>query len=247
MRLTADVLLRAESYLNPVRERELFLRGFKVPAVENLSVLQDQFDVIDFSDNEIRILDNFPRMRRLTTLLVNNNYVFRVGSIGENLPQLNTLVLTNNRIANLSEIDNIASLQNLECLSLMDNPVTQRPHYRLYVIHKMPQLKFLDFVKVKKVEREAAATLFESSEGQGVISSVQEEHQAAEQEKQQARMSAASRLTESQREQVRRAIESATTREEMDRIEKQLKTGTFVFAEEDGSNGHVGLTSANGK
>jgi hypothetical protein len=41
-------------------------------------------------------------------------------------------------------------------LSLLDNPVVLRPHYRLYTIHKLPALTLLDFAKVTQKEREAA-------------------------------------------------------------------------------------------
>lgn len=43
--------------------------------IENLGATLDQFDAIDFSDNEIRKLDGFPLLRRLKTLLVNNNRI----------------------------------------------------------------------------------------------------------------------------------------------------------------------------
>ncbi len=47
---------RASTRLNPLQDRELDLRGYKIPMIENLGVAQDQFDAIDFSDNEIRAL-----------------------------------------------------------------------------------------------------------------------------------------------------------------------------------------------
>ncbi len=47
---------RAGARLNPLQDRELDLRGYKIPMIENLGVAQDQFDAIDFSDNEIRSL-----------------------------------------------------------------------------------------------------------------------------------------------------------------------------------------------
>lgn len=34
-------------------------------------------------------------------------------------------------------------------LSLLFNPVTKRQYYRLYVIHKVPSLRVLDFCKIK--------------------------------------------------------------------------------------------------
>lgn len=47
--------------------------GYKIPVIENLGATLDQFDAIDFSDNEIRKLDGFPLLKRLKTLLMNNN------------------------------------------------------------------------------------------------------------------------------------------------------------------------------
>ncbi len=55
-----------------------------------------------------------------------------------------------------------------QVLSLLDNPVVLRPHYRLFAIHRLPALSMLDFVKVTKTEREAAAQLFASAVGQQV-------------------------------------------------------------------------------
>lgn len=54
----------------------LHLTGYKIPVIENLGATLDQFDAIDFSDNEIRKLDGFPLLRRLKTLLVNNNRIW---------------------------------------------------------------------------------------------------------------------------------------------------------------------------
>lgn len=67
----------------------------------------------------------------------------------EFLPKLHTLVLTNNRLVNLVEIDPLASFPKLQFLSLLDNNITKKPNYRLYVIHKLKSLRLLDFKKVK--------------------------------------------------------------------------------------------------
>ena len=40
-----------------------------------LVYLQDQFDTIDFSDNDVRKLDGFPLLHRLKSLLLNNNRI----------------------------------------------------------------------------------------------------------------------------------------------------------------------------
>lgn len=41
--------------------------------------MQNQFDSIDLSDNNIIILEGFPKLPRLKTLLLNNNRVTRIG------------------------------------------------------------------------------------------------------------------------------------------------------------------------
>ncbi len=61
-------MLCAPQFTNPLREREIKLRAFKIPAVENLGATQDQFDTIDLSDNEIRKLEVKMRMS-LTPIL----------------------------------------------------------------------------------------------------------------------------------------------------------------------------------
>jgi len=110
--------------------------------------------VLDLSDNEILKLENFHLLQRLQAILLNNNRLCRISKgLGEFLPRLVTLILTGNKITNLEDIDNLAELPRLTHLSLLNNPISKQEHYRLYVIHKLPKLKVLDFRKVKPSER----------------------------------------------------------------------------------------------
>jgi U2 small nuclear ribonucleoprotein A' len=196
---------------------------------------------LDISDNEIRKLNNFPAMRRLTTILANNNYISRIEKLGESLTGITSLILTNNRIANLSEIDNIATLNHLEHLSLIDNPVTLKSNYRLYVMHKIPSLKSLDFRKIQQKEKDAAKKYFKSVLGKAMLSDISaessmnsnsENHPDGRGDVAYSSSHALSEvtplvLTEEQKKIVREAIESATTKGEIDLIEKQLKVGVL--------------------
>ncbi|KAL6576511.1 hypothetical protein OROHE_000292 [Orobanche hederae] len=165
VRLTVDLIWKSPHFFNAIRERELDLRGNKLAVIENVGATEDQFDTIDLSDNEIVKLENFPYLNRLGTLLLNNNRITRINpNLGEFLPKLHTLVLTNNRLTNLVEIDPLTSLPKLQFLSLLDNNITKKPNYRLYVIHKLKSLRVLDFRKVKQKERVEAKTLFASEE-----------------------------------------------------------------------------------
>ena len=62
-------------------------------------------------------------------------------------------MLGNNRLASLSDLDPLSSLPRLRYLSLLDNPVTKQPGYRLYLIARCKQLKVLDFRKVRQQVR----------------------------------------------------------------------------------------------
>ncbi|KAF1520938.1 UNVERIFIED_CONTAM: U2 small nuclear ribonucleoprotein A', partial [Eudyptes pachyrhynchus] len=166
VKLTAELIEQAAQYTNAVRDRELDLRGYKIPVIENLGATLDQFDAIDFSDNEIRKLDGFPLLRRLKTLLMNNNRICRIGeSLEQALPSLTELILTNNNIAELGELDPLSTIKSLTYLSILRNPVTNKKHYRLYVIHKVPQVRVLDFQKVKLKERQEAEKMFKGKRG----------------------------------------------------------------------------------
>lgn len=236
----------------------------KIPAIENLAILQvrpnfpplqlhvtmnadtcllvaflqDQFDVIDFSDNDIKKLENFPTMKRLNALILNNNSISRIGSdLPEHLPKLTTVILTNNKVANISEIDRLSGCK-LECLSLLDNPITAKAQYRLYVIHKIPTLKWLDFKKVTQTEREESKKFFRTPAGKAFLGAVAQESKLLSESGAAGAAGGAGgagrnggatpQLTEEQKALVKRAIEQATTREQIDLIERQLKVSAWV-------------------
>ena len=142
VKLTPDIIEGAGQYINPIRDRELDLRGYKIPVIENLGAALDQYDTIDFSDNEIRKLDGFPYMHRVKNLMLNNNRIVRIGEGLELcLPNLSTLIMTNNSLQELADLEPLTSSTKLEFLSLLHNPVVTRRNYREYVIHKFPNLR----------------------------------------------------------------------------------------------------------
>jgi len=96
-------------------------------------------------------LGNFPRMLRLKSLSLANNRIGRIDSqLDDYIPNLATLVLTNNLIQELGDLEPLTKCRKLEYLSLLDNPVTKKKYYRLYIIHKIPSVRVLDFKRVRK-------------------------------------------------------------------------------------------------
>jgi U2 small nuclear ribonucleoprotein A' len=101
-KLDYDVLSSAPSFLNATKDRELNLRSLKLSLIENLILTKDQNEVIDLTDNQIRVLDNLPTLKRLRTLLLSENRIVRIDfSIAKYLPNLTNLILNNNHLSEL--------------------------------------------------------------------------------------------------------------------------------------------------
>lgn len=122
----------SEQRTNPLGEREIVLRGLAIPAVEHLGVTRDAFDTMDFTDNRLGRLENFPRLLRLSNLLVASNLIESLDhvNLSKNVPNLKYLELSCNQINSLLEISNLGkACSKLEFLSLTGNPVTSKCVY----------------------------------------------------------------------------------------------------------------------
>jgi U2 small nuclear ribonucleoprotein A' len=82
---------------------------------------------------------------------MNNNLLSHIdAAVGNSLPQLETLILTNNYFRELDQLEPLRNFKTLKTLSLLDNQVSKRENYRIHVISLVPSLKTLDFQKVKQ-------------------------------------------------------------------------------------------------
>lgn len=201
MRLTIDLLRYAASYINPIGQREINLRKYAIPSIENLGILNDGYDTIDLSENSIVIIDNFANMKRLNTLLLHNNKIRRIAKgLGSKIINLENLMLNSNQIMHvkyflsflvifwqypctnrfvfffqMSDLEGIEELTNLIRVSLIGNPVTKDRNYRLWMIAKLPKLKYLDFKKIQQSERIEAQKIFGKSASKSKQSSKKQE------------------------------------------------------------------------
>ncbi|ORX59879.1 U2 snRNP-specific A [Piromyces finnis] len=224
MKLNYDVIESAESYINPINDRELDLTGLKISRIENIAVTKDLNDVINFSDNEISKLENFPIMKRLKGIIAINNRISRIDlELPKSLPNLESLILTNNQIQELGDLDVLGEMKKLKYLSLMDNPVVTKKYYRLFVINRCPSLRLLDFKKVKAIEREEAKKLFNSEQGKELQKTLVKTFEPGEMPKKEARPYQGPSPEEA--EKIKEMIRNATTLEEITLLEKRLKSG----------------------
>ncbi|XP_060529298.1 U2 small nuclear ribonucleoprotein A' [Cylas formicarius] len=229
VKLTAELIQNSMQYINPVKDRELDLRGYRIPEIENLGATGDQFDTIDFSDNDIRKLDGFPYLKRLKCLLLNNNRIVRIGEhLEEYIPNLDTLVLTGNQMEELGDLEPLLTLEKLTSLSLMHNPVTAKQHYRLYVIYKLPQLKLLDFRKIKTKEREEAKVLFKSKKGKEIQKDIIKKSKTFVPGGSMHNLAKSRGMTDEEIRKVREAIHKANSLEEVERLQKILQSGQIL-------------------
>lgn len=225
MRLTADLIERSAAFTNTLNDRELDLRSNKIPAIENLIATRDIFDTLDLTDNEIKRLENFPKLSRLSTLLLSNNSISRIDDeffSPRQLPKLETLVLTNNRILDLNDLEPLRCFANtLKHLSLLDNPVTKKPHYRYFVLSKLSHLKTLDFKRVRPVEITAAIKMFPADGSKTFDLDLNQETVSNDRPKKRNKLA----LSDEQIDKIKRAIAGAKTLAEVNRLEKILQAG----------------------
>lgn len=178
---------------------------------------------MDFSDNDIRKVDGFPLLKRIKTLFFNNNRIVRIAEGLEHcIPNLETLMFTGNMLQELGDIDPLIPLQKLSSLCLMQNPISTKPYYRQYVIHKLPQLRLLDFRKIKQKEREEVHAFFKSPKGKEVLREIKKKSRA---QAQGANGLDKPLMSEDERAKIREAISNATSLEEVQRLSKLLQSG----------------------
>ncbi|KAG2077068.1 L domain-like protein [Suillus decipiens] len=247
VKLTPELLAQAPSALNPVKERQLDLRGYKIPTIENLGVTKDQHDAIDFTDNSIAVLGNLPLLKRLRTLLLANNRVASISpSIHLSVPNLTTLVLTGNSIAELGDLEPLKEIKGLKYLALLGNPVREKKWYREWLAWRIPSLRVLDFQRIRDKEREAGKSLFLTADGlptalaTTISTTVSKQGSKAtvtlDEPKPAVLSGKAGRLmSKEDAEKVKLAIAKATSIEEIRRLERSLREGYMPSMESVGA------------
>lgn len=95
-------------------------------------------------------MGNIPLLRRLRTLLLANNRISSISpSLHLSVPNLGTLILTNNNLAELGDLEPLKDVKGLKYLSLLGNPVRDKKWYREWLIFRIPGLRVLDFQRIR--------------------------------------------------------------------------------------------------
>lgn len=166
-RVTLELVERSPQCINAAKLRELSLRGNHIEVIENLGATKDMYECLDFSDNGILKVSALPSLKRLKTLLLCNNHIQRLAlDAFEGCPNLESVVLTKNKLKSLADLLSLKGCKNLQRLTCRENEIATHEHYRSYVIYilRETKLRVLDFQKVTEKERVAAVHLFEASQ-----------------------------------------------------------------------------------
>ncbi|OAA37444.1 Leucine-rich repeat protein [Metarhizium rileyi] len=213
MRLTSELIHDSLSYLNPLKERELDLRGHRIPAIENLGVAGPH-DSIDLTDNDIQVLGNFPLSPRITTLLLARNRVANIQTgLPNAVPNLTNLVLASNNLAELADLDALKGF-----------------HYRYWILWRCPSVRFLDYAKVKQAERERGRELFGTEEeptalALEILGKKSKTFDISANSAAQTSKLSRIKLTDEEKKRLQERIKKATSLQEIIALEKELNEG----------------------
>ena len=128
--------------------RELIAQKVKSDRIESIRNLNLWGSNIE----DISIIEEMPSLE-VVSLSVNKIRTLRPFA---NLQNLRELYLRRNLITNLNEIKYLTDCQNLSVLWLSENPICDNPNYRAVVICVLPQLQKLDDIAITDSEREKA-------------------------------------------------------------------------------------------
>ncbi|KAJ8285664.1 hypothetical protein GJAV_G00029540 [Gymnothorax javanicus] len=189
--ITEDLIKRAtkQDSLAFVRSLNLSLAkssSKKFKYIENLEKC-DRLQVLNLSHNLIEKIEKLDKLHRLRELHLSHNRICKIeglehmgslqhlnlsGNNIEHLPvwlakklrSLNTLNLQGNNICSLHEMSKLKPLKNLTELLLLENPVSNLPHYRLFLVFHLRTLEKLDGQVITQQERELACQRFQMEE-----------------------------------------------------------------------------------
>jgi hypothetical protein len=134
--LTVNLALQKSRVDNPMYVRKLNVCGVQL---DDINVVQQfgNLEVCSFSVNKISDLEAFRNCSRLTELY-----------------------LRKNNISDLRQVLHLSHLPSLSMLGMSENPISESPDYRAFVIAACPHLVKLDDAEISPSERDSAEAKF---------------------------------------------------------------------------------------
>eukprot|EP01116_Phalansterium_solitarium_P021291 TRINITY_DN655_c0_g1_i3.p1 TRINITY_DN655_c0_g1~~TRINITY_DN655_c0_g1_i3.p1 ORF type:complete len:523 (-),score=266.82 TRINITY_DN655_c0_g1_i3:406-1974(-) len=127
---------------------KLQLDNNRIETIDKLSHLTN-LEWLDLSFNQIKKIEGLEKLTKLTDLSLYKNQI----SVLENMDTLANLAVLSigcNNISNMGNLQYLRRFKHLAVLNMAGNPVCSAPEYKLYVLVRVRNLKFLDYKLVDK-------------------------------------------------------------------------------------------------
>lgn len=134
----------------------LDLHSNKIGKIENLNGLQE-LRVLNLANNQIGVMENLEGLLSLSELNLRRNFIEAI-NCGQ-LPKMQRLFLSNNKLENLESIDGLAVFPSLTELALDGNPISNIHNYTNWVMSKCSNLSHLDLKKITQEMRETVKAI----------------------------------------------------------------------------------------
>ncbi|XP_053692008.1 uncharacterized protein LOC128740490 [Sabethes cyaneus] len=171
LNLSYNGILTIEGLKDLIHLTHLNLEGNNIKTIEHLNT-NINLEYLNLSENSIAILSDISFLKNLKDLYLNGNRVAHLRQCDKYLPQsLETLTLAKNNISDLDEICTLSHLNNLNSITIADNPCVQMTgntigfDYRPFVLNWCMSVKIIDGFVVTAIESLKAEWLY--SQGRG--------------------------------------------------------------------------------
>lgn len=156
---TLRVLMLGKNYIKQIKNLQnltkldvLDLHSNKISRIENINHLAE-LRVLNLANNLIKVVDNLNGLISLTELNLRRNIIDQVTGLNH-CPRLQRTFLSNNKLAEFSNISCLKDCQQLQELAIDGNLVSNKKGYIEFCLTSCPNLKQLDLKKVTPEMRE---------------------------------------------------------------------------------------------
>ena len=160
--------------------------GKKIKYIENLEKLK-RLTVLNLSCNMIEKIEKMEKLYKLKELNLAYNSISKIEGLetmtslqvlnltgnliqhipvwmGRKLRALRTLHIGKNNMESLNELAKLKPIPDLTQLTIAENPLSQLPHGRMYIVFHIRSLEILDSQNITEQERQYAKDRFEQDE-----------------------------------------------------------------------------------
>ena len=107
----------------------------------------DQIKTLNLWGNDLSDVSILADLPNIEIISLSLNKITSLSAF-KNMKHLKELYLRKNQIADINEIEELKSCPNLKILTLIENPITEIPNYRQTIIESLPQLTKLDDIAI---------------------------------------------------------------------------------------------------